>query len=134
MRPKVLLADDSQTALLMEKMVFKHHTNYDVVTASNGEEAVSRAISERPDLILLDAVMPKMDGFAACRQIRKAKGLESVPIVMVGSFAETSSIEKGYESGCDAYLTKPLSADDLLELATSRQLGRPASIREGSHD
>ena len=67
---KVLLVDDSSTALLMGETVLKQHTPYEVVTARDGEEAVRKAVSENPDLILMDVVMPKMDGFAACREIR----------------------------------------------------------------
>ncbi len=116
MSVKVLLVDDSNTALLMGETVIKKHTPYEVLTARDGEEAVQKAVADKPDLILMDVVMPKMDGFAACREIRKQEGLRSVPIVMVTSRDEPTNVEMGYRSGCDAYLTKPLSAHELLDM------------------
>jgi len=88
MNPKVLLVDDSSTALLLGETVFREHTSYEVVTARDGEEGLQKALAEKPDLILLDVVMPKMDGFAACREMRKQECLKSVPIVMVTSRGE----------------------------------------------
>jgi len=117
MSVKVLLVDDSNTALLMGETIFRQHTGYEVVTARDGEEAVLKAVAEKPDLILMDVVMPKMDGFAACREIRKQKDLKSVPIVMVTSRGEPANVETGYKSGCNAYLTKPINAHELLEMA-----------------
>jgi DNA-binding response OmpR family regulator len=116
MKVKVLLVDDSKTALLMEEAVFKEHTSYEVITARDGAEGVQKAKEEKPDLILLDVVMPKMDGFAACREMRKVDDLRNVPIVMVTSRGEPSNVQTGYTSGCNAYLTKPINAGELLEL------------------
>ncbi len=116
MSAKVLLVDDSTTALLMGETVFREHTSYDVVTARDGAEAVLKAVAEKPDLILMDVVMPKMDGFTACREIRKKEGLKSVPIVMVTSRGEPAHVQTGYESGCNAYITKPIQASELLEV------------------
>jgi DNA-binding response OmpR family regulator len=116
MKVKVLLVDDSKTALLMGQAVFKEHTCYEVITARDGEEGVQKARAEKPDLILLDVVMPKMDGFAACREMRKVDELRNVPIVMVTSRGEPSNVQAGYTSGCNAYLTKPINASELLEL------------------
>ena len=116
MQAKVLLVDDSSTALLMSETVFKKHTSYAVVTARDGEEGVRKALAEQPDLILMDVVMPKMDGFAACREIRTHESLKGVPIVMVTSRGEPANVETGYRSGCNAYLTKPISAHELLEM------------------
>ena len=116
MRAKVLLVDDSNTALLMGEMVFKEHTPYEVVTARDGEEGVRKALTEKPDLILLDVVMPKMDGFTACQKMRTLKSLETVPIVMVTGRGEPANVETGYRCGCNAYLTKPIDAHELLEM------------------
>jgi CheY-like chemotaxis protein len=74
MSAKVLLVDDSSTALLLEETVLKKHSAYEVVTARDGEEAVLKAVTEKPDLILMDVVMAKMDWFIACREIRKQEG------------------------------------------------------------
>ena len=116
MRTKVLLVDDSRTALLMGEMMFREHTGYEVVTARDGQEGVRKALAEKPDLILLDVVMPKMDGFAACQEMRTHESLRSVPIVMVTSRGEPTNVETGYHSGCNAYVTKPINAHELLEV------------------
>lgn len=113
---KVLLVDDSSTALLMGETVLKQHTPYAVVTAHDGEEAVRKAVAENPDLILMDVVMPKMDGFTACREIRRQKDMQDVPIIMVTSRGEPANVETGFQSGCSAYLTKPISPTELLEV------------------
>jgi len=131
MKVKVLLVDDSSTALLMEETLFKKHTSYGVVTARNGEEGVQKAVAEKPDLILMDVVMPKMDGFAACREIRRQEGLKSVPIVMVTSRGEPANVETGYQSGCNAYLTKPICANELLEMV-QMLLGYDGNVSEPS--
>jgi len=100
----------------MGETVFKEHTSYEVFTARDGEEGVKKALAERPDLILLDVVMPKMDGFAACREMRKQPTLKRVPIVMVTSRGEPTNVEMGYQRGYNAYLTKPINGHELLEM------------------
>jgi DNA-binding response OmpR family regulator len=113
MRKKILLVDDSSTILLMEKMVLKK-TPYEIVTASNGEEAVAQALRERPDLILMDVIMPKMGGFEACRRIRQEEAIKHVPVIMVTTRGEAENVEQGYESGCSDYITKPIDTTELL--------------------
>jgi CheY-like chemotaxis protein len=113
MRKKILLVDDSNTILMMEKMVLRNA--YEVVTASNGEEAVERALKESPDLILMDVVMPKMNGFEACRRLRELEATRNVPVIMVTTRGEALNVEAGFESGCNDYITKPI---DTVELWT----------------
>lgn len=132
MSAKVLLVDDSRTALLIGETVLKKHTSYRVVIAHDGEEAVTKAVEERPDLILMDVVMPKMDGFTACREIRKKEGLQGVPIVMVTSRGEPGNVQTGYLSGCNAYLTKPINADELLAMVRLFLVGDGASAQKGA--
>lgn len=112
-RKKILLVDDSSTILMMEKMILNKGP-YETVTASNGEDAVVKAKAERPDLILLDVIMPKMDGFEACRRIRREESMSAVPIIMVTTRGESVNVETGYEAGCTDYVTKPIDAAVLL--------------------
>jgi DNA-binding response OmpR family regulator len=118
MSAKVLLVDDSNTALLLGETVFKQHTSYQVVTARDGQEGVQKALTERPDLILLDVMMPKMDGFKACQEMRKYDSLKNVPIIMVTSRGEPANVASGYRCGCNAYITKPINARELLEIVS----------------
>ena len=112
-RKKILLVDDSNTILMMERMILTKGP-YDLVTASDGEEAVEKALSERPDLILMDVVMPKMNGFDACRRIRGEESIHTTPIIMVTTRGEVQNVETGFESGCNDYVTKPINATELL--------------------
>jgi len=107
------LVDDSETVLLIEKMILKKD-RYQVVTAKNGKEAVEKARQLVPDLILMDVVMPEMNGFEAVRNLRRENLTHSIPIVMVTTRAEAESMEAGYESGCSDYVTKPIDSMELL--------------------
>jgi CheY-like chemotaxis protein len=112
-RKKILLVDDSSTVLLMEKMILSK-SEYDVVTARDGVEGVEKARSELPDLILMDVVMPRMDGFEAVRKLREDDSTRSIPVIMVTTRGELQSVETGYASGCSDYVTKPINGLELL--------------------
>ena len=112
-RKKILLVDDSNTILMMEKFIFKNDP-YEIVTASDGEEGVQKAIEHQPDLILLDVMMPKVGGFEACRRIRAEERTRTIPIIMVTTRGEAPNVETGWSSGCNDYVTKPINAVELL--------------------
>ena len=111
---KILLVDDSETILQMEQMILAPDS-YELIMARNGEEGVAKALATKPDLILMDVVMPKMNGFEAVKQLRENEQTRAVPIVMVTSKAEAESMETGYLNGCSDYIVKPI---DRLELVT----------------
>jgi len=111
---KILLVDDSETILQMEHMILQHD-GYELVTARDGQEGVVKALELKPDLILMDVIMPRLDGFAAVRRLREHPDTSRVPIVMVTTKAEAESMETGYESGCSDYIIKPI---DRVELVT----------------
>jgi len=110
---KILLVDDSNTILLMERMILGREP-YALVTAGDGREAVAKALAERPDLILMDVVMPQMDGFTACRELRAREETCRIPIIMVTTRGEAGNVEIGFESGCSDYVTKPINGPELL--------------------
>jgi CheY-like chemotaxis protein len=102
---KVLIAEDhpdSREALraLLEAL------GYDVIVAANGREAVDQAVSGRPDLILMDVMMPVMDGLEATRCLRRAAGFENVPIIAVTAMEGAG--EQVMDAGCDDYVRKPI--------------------------
>ena len=111
---RILLVDDSETILQMEQLILQRES-YELVIARDGEEGVAKALATQPDLILMDVVMPKMDGFAAVKRLRENALTSEVPIVMVTTKSEATAMECGYESGCNDYLIKPI---DSLELIT----------------
>jgi DNA-binding response OmpR family regulator len=112
-RKKILLVDDSNTILMMEKFILRNDP-YELVSASNGEEAVLKAAEHQPDLILLDVIMPKMGGFEACRLIRENEVTRSIPVIMVTTRGEAANVETGWANGCTDYVTKPINAVELL--------------------
>ena len=110
---KILLVDDSTTMLMMERMALAG-SGYQLLAAMDGEEAVKAARDQKPDLILLDIVLPKMDGFEVCRRLRSEDPTRDIPIIMVSTRGEERNIEKGFDSGCTDYVLKPLSGMELL--------------------
>lgn len=125
MKRKILLVDDSTTVLMMEKMILAKGP-FDVVTARDGVEAVNKARSEQPDVILLDVMMPNLDGLSACAAIRTDLATAHIPIIMVTTRGEEQNIETAFRNGCTDYVTKPING---LELLTKLQniLGTPAA-------
>jgi CheY-like chemotaxis protein len=116
---KILLVDDSKTALMMERAILEKRTTYQCVTASDGLDAVSKATDERPDLVLMDVVMPRMNGFEACKKMRELPATREIPIVLVTTRGEEAYMEAGFTSGCNDYLTKPVNGDELIKLLQS---------------
>jgi PleD family two-component response regulator len=112
-RKKILLVDDSSTALMIEQMLL-NKARYDIVTARDGVEAVTKASMEMPDLILMDVVMPHMNGFEACAKIRAQEQTSRIPIILVTTRGEHESIESGFAAGCNDYVTKPINGLELL--------------------
>ncbi len=112
-RKKILLVDDSNTVLMMEKMILNKGP-YELLTAHDGDEAIERATAEPPDLILLDLVRPRMNGFEACRRLRENDATKAIPIILVTTRGEAENVEAGYESGCNDYVTKPINSLELL--------------------
>jgi DNA-binding response OmpR family regulator len=112
-RRKILLVDDSATTHMWIKMIL-NKSAYEMVSARDGMEGVEKALSETPDLILMDVVMPRMDGFAACRSLRTHAATRGTPIIMVTTRAEAKNVEEGFQSGCSDYITKPIDGLELM--------------------
>jgi len=112
-KKKILLVDDSKTVLMMEQMIL-NKSAYELVIANDGRQAIAKANSEHPDLILMDVMMPEMGGFEACEKLRSVEATRGIPIIMVTTRGEAESIEKGYASGCSDYITKPINGMELL--------------------
>lgn len=116
---KLLLVDDSSTSRMLVQMMLRPCPNYHCLTASNGEEAVAKALDHQPDIVLMDVVMPVMNGLEACRQLRLHQRTRSVPVVLVSTRSEPGDWEAGFRSGCNDYLTKPLDGKELLRVLKS---------------
>jgi CheY-like chemotaxis protein len=116
---KILLVDDSQTALIVARSILEKRTGYQCVTASDGLEAVTKANDEQPDLVLMDVVMPRMNGFEACKKMREQATTRETPIVLLTTRGEENYMEAGFQCGCNDYLTKPINGEELVRLLQS---------------
>jgi two-component system, cell cycle response regulator DivK len=94
-------------------------SDFEVLEAVDGRDGVTKAISNKPDLILMDIQLPLVDGYEATRQIKSRPGMAATPIIAVSSFAMKGDEEKARASGCDAYVTKPYSPMKLLGMVRS---------------
>ncbi len=117
-RKKILLVDDSSTILMMERMILAKY-GYELTTAANGEEALAKAASEKPDLILMDVVMPKMNGLDAVRRLHQNQQTSAIPVIMVTTKGEATNVETAFENGCSDYVTKPINSLDLVSKVRS---------------
>ena len=105
--PRILIVDDNPTnvKVLQTRLAAE---GYEIVTAADGEEALAAARQHAPDLILLDVMMPKLDGFEVCRRLRADAAFPFTPIIMVTAMADSKDVIAGLEAGGDEYLTKPV--------------------------
>ena len=113
-RKKILVVDDEETVLF----VFTTHLNaagYDVVTASSGKAGLAAVEQESPDLVLLDVMMPEMNGFAVCRAIRDNPAWKKLPVVMITGLHGEADAQEGRQSGATDFMTKPVDYDDLTK-------------------
>jgi adenylate cyclase len=104
---RILIADDSPPSLDILKIRLASQ-GYEVVTATDGQQAVDATLAHQPDLILLDVMMPKRDGFEVCRLLRADPSLPFIPIILITAKDDTRDIVAGLDSGADEYLTKPV--------------------------
>jgi len=110
--PKILIAEDERD--IRDLITFTlRFANYDVVAASNGEEAVTLARQEVPDLILMDVRMPRMTGYEACALIKAEPNLKDIPIIFLSAKGQDSEIQAGLQAGAVEYLLKPFAPDQL---------------------
>jgi len=125
--PRILAVDDVPTNLEILKVRLESQ-GYEVVTAADGEEALLRARELEPDLVLLDVMMPKLDGISVLKQLKLEAAQKFVPVILVTAKADTRDIVNGLEAGGDDYLTKPFEQAALL--ARVRSLLRTKDLHD----
>ncbi|MFH1152955.1 MAG: response regulator [Pseudomonadota bacterium] len=112
-KPLILTVDDNpQNIQLLGKLLSDN--GYDVGIAQNGSQAMNFLKKDKPDLILLDIMMPGMDGYQVCEKIKTNISTRHIPIIFITAKTETSDIVKGFEAGCVDYVTKPFNSTELL--------------------
>lgn len=110
----ILIADDSPTEIyVLKKILEKHH--HQILTAEDGEQAINVTQNEKPDLILMDVVMPKLNGFQATRRLSKDPATQDIPIIIVSSKNQETDKLWGMRQGAKGYLGKPVSEEFLIE-------------------
>ena len=112
--PRVLIVDDEPNILLSLQFLMKK-AGYDVRTAKDGEQALAEVARDKPNLILLDVMMPKLDGFSACQRIRSNPDWKDVRVIMLTARGRDVEREKGLSLGADDYITKPFSTKDAID-------------------
>ena len=112
---RILIADDDPVILRLIQVNLELE-GYQVLTANNGVEAVEAATKELPNLVILDIMMPRLDGYQACEQLKSAEATKDIPVIFLSAKAQQGDVEKGQSFGVAAYLTKPFDPSELLEV------------------
>lgn len=109
---RVLVADDERD--ILELVVFRlERSGYEIVRATDGEEALRFALEQRPDLAVLDVMMPKLNGYDVTREIRRHEETRTMPVILLTARAQEADVTRGFEAGADDYLKKPFSPQEL---------------------
>lgn len=111
---KVLIVDDDPYILMSLEFLIKKNKN-EVLIARNGTEALDIINSNKPDLILLDIMMPDVDGYSICKYIKSEKALKDIIVVFLSAKTQEADIKKGYELGAAKYISKPFSTKELIK-------------------
>jgi CheY-like chemotaxis protein len=122
---KVLLVEDEQDIRKVAQISLQFRGGWTVVVASDGMDALAVAAAERPDVILLDCMMPRMDGYEACRQLKLDPQLQHIPVIFLTAKSQESEIRKGLQLGAVGYLVKPFNpmslADEIKAILENHQ-------------
>jgi CheY-like chemotaxis protein len=118
---RILVADDDPVILRLLQVNFNLE-GYEVHTATRGEEALEKAKEHLPDIILLDVMMPGVDGWEVCRRLKEDQATAAIPVIFLSARAQDQDRRRGYELGVVAYVTKPFDPGELIEVV-QRSLG-----------
>lgn len=125
-RKKVLIVDDQGTIITTLKFQV-NHAGYDMITATNGEEALTVTARQKPDLVMLDVMMPALNGFEVCRRLKNDPATASIPVFIVTSLHSDADSDAARNSGANEFLVKPLKTDDLVK-RLRKYLGSPFKV------
>lgn len=129
MAKKILAVDDERHIVRLVQVNLERQ-GYQVVTAYDGKEALEKVASENPDLIVLDVMMPYMDGFEVLQNLKKNPDTREIPVIMLTAKAQDADVFRGWQSGVDCYLTKPFNPMELI--AFVKRIFK--SLEEGSDE
>ncbi len=112
--PRKILAVDDEKHIVKLVQVNLERQGYEVITANDGREALQKVEEENPDLLVLDVMMPYMDGFEVLQNLRRNPSTRDIPVIMLTAKAQDVDVYKGWQSGVDCYLTKPFNPMELI--------------------
>ena len=116
-RPRILIADDTPASLTLLSHVLEPQ-GYEVLAVSSGKDALKLAERAKPDLILLDVMMPGHDGFHVCRTLKAEEATRDIPVIFITSRQETASVLNGFRRGAVDYIVKPFQAEEVVTAPT----------------
>ncbi|MHC4885680.1 MAG: response regulator transcription factor [Planctomycetota bacterium] len=117
-KPTILVVDDEEDVQALLTKCFNHQ-GWNVIVASDGNDCIEKARAEKPDVIVLDIIMPKLDGYHACHWLKNDPELKNIPIIMLTAKTEPFQQEKGEMVGADAYFCKPCDLNELTNTVKS---------------
>ena len=111
---KILIAEDERD--IRDLIIFTlRFAGHDVIAVVNGEEAVEKALAEKPDLVLMDVRMPRMTGYEACKKMKSEPSIKDIPVVFLSAKGQEAEVHAGLEAGATEYIIKPFSPDQLTD-------------------
>lgn len=114
-KKKILIVEDEESLLKLESILLTSR-GYEVVGAADGAAALEKAVSTRPDLIILDIMLPKIDGFEVCRRIKQDPETAHIPVMMLTAKKSEQDCDRGKAAGASAYVTKPFKSARIIEI------------------
>lgn len=131
MKEKILIVEDNPQNVRLLKMALRAK-GYTLLEAADGEEALDMAINNRPDLIIMDIQLPKVNGVEVTKKLRQMSDFKQTPIIAVTAYAMKGDEEKIMKAGCDAYVPKPINTRQLPEIVAKMLLQRQKDGSQGS--
>lgn len=130
----ILVVDDDED-LLKALDFYLSQSNYHIIQAKNGEEAVTKAYELQPDLVLLDIMMPNLDGLTACRGIKSMEKPKDIPVIMLTAKGDVETIKAAFKAGANDYVVKPFAIEQILQkmeefLGTTGVRKRESNVKE----
>ena len=133
---KVLLVEDEEDIRKVAQISLQFRGGWEVSLAANGEEGLALAKSERPDVILLDCMMPKLDGYETCRRLKQEPSLRQIPVIFLTARAQEAEVRKGLALGAIGYLIKPFNpmslAAEIREILDGDPASQPGDTEDNS--
>ncbi|MDQ3812907.1 MAG: response regulator [Armatimonadota bacterium] len=124
MAKKILAVDDERHIVRLVQINLQKE-GYQVATAANGREALEKVAQDKPDLVVMDVMMPEMDGFEALKRLKENPDTADIPVIMLTAKAQDADVFRGWQSGADLYLTKPFNPSELLTFVKRLLQGQP---------